>query len=380
MKLSKEAKEYVEAQFEKEIDNARYKLKLLYESVDSTPVALLRKPDKFIERYFEYIEELVKDRVSIFIQAYKREKKIIDQTEFNELMDDIYELIETQGNYLSDGPDFASDHHNQLITDRLEEIEAKFLEKSSYAQREYNFAMKEMQIQEKERIRDVLLNKIYDILNGSEIRMTSFYDVAKEEGIIGIDATEHLNNLESQNLIKVRSDEGYVSMTLEGNMHVQKLNKRGRRNPKQPTISKAPITEPIHRDFTFIADTQIQAIIERDYAELYALDPNKAAKSVLVLSGGIIEGLLIDAIITSGIWDFEECRSRQLKDIIYRAKTDGIIAHDNIAEVVKTFRNLIHPAREIKDSLAFNNSHAVQSRAAVDVIIDDVRKWYAARS
>src|SRR5262249_54040549 len=98
-----------------------------------------------------------------------------------------------------------------------------------------------------------------------------------------------------------------------------------------------------------------------------------------ILSGGIIEGILTDAIITKGTWDFDECRGRQLKDLIYRAKTDGIIVHDTLADVIKAFRNLVHPAREIKDSLSFSVVHAVQSRSAVDVIIEDVRKWDSER-
>jgi hypothetical protein len=48
-------------------------------------------------------------------------------------------------------------------------------------------------------------------------------------------------------------------------------------------------------------------------------------------------------------------------------------------ESTTVFRNLAHPAREIKDSLSFSMAHAVQSRAAVDVIIDDVRNWDSKR-
>lgn len=132
-------------------------------------------------------------------------------------------------------------------------------------------------------------------------------------------------------------------------------------------------------DFTFIADPEVQRIIERDYAELQNLDSNKTPKSVLVISGGIIEGLLCDAIITSGYWSTKEANERFLKDMIYPSKSQGIVQHDNLSEVLRVFRNLIHPAREIRDKLVFDESHANHARAAVEVIISEVRSWYASR-
>ncbi|HEY1249243.1 MAG TPA: hypothetical protein VGE97_09665, partial [Nitrososphaera sp.] len=134
-----------------------------------------------------------------------------------------------------------------------------------------------------------------------------------------------------------------------------------------------------HQDFSFVADAELKKIIERDYTELQQLDPYTSPKSVLILSGSIIEGLLIDALVTKG--DFPsagEC-GRFLKDLIYPAKNAGVIKHDNLSEILRVFRNLVHPAREIKDSLNFDQPHAAHSRAAVDVIISDVRTWYANR-
>src|SRR5262245_51016410 len=186
----------------------------------------------------------------------------------------------------------------------------------------------------------------------------------------------HLQRIESDfqaEVNKARTDL-FQSKTV---MEIEEKKKATAEVP-QPAQQSVPAMKRV--EFPFMADASLRVIAERDYAELQNLDPNRATKSVLTLAGSIIEGLLIDAIITSKVWDFEQCRERQLREIIFRAKADGIIAHDNIADVVKTFRNLIHPAREIKDSLQFNSTHAVQSRAAVDVIIDDVRKWYEART
>ena len=142
---------------------------------------------------------------------------------------------------------------------------------------------------------------------------------------------------------------------------------------KQPATSTSITVSSI--DFSFLADPRIAKIVERDYNELQKLDPSQSVKSVIVLSGGIIEGLLFDALVACGYWTFDAACQRSLKEMIYPAKNKGIIRHDNLTEVLRVFRNIIHPAREIKDALDFNQSHARHSRAAVDVVINDVEEW-----
>jgi len=146
---------------------------------------------------------------------------------------------------------------------------------------------------------------------------------------------------------------------------------------KKPTASPPIIGASI--DFTFLADLRIAKIVERDYNELQKLDPSQSVKSVIVLSGGIIEGLLFDALVESGHWTFDEACQRPLKDMVHPAKNKGIIRHDNLTDVLRSFRNIIHPAREIKDTLDLNESHAKHSRAAVDVVINEVREWHIKR-
>lgn len=151
-------------------------------------------------------------------------------------------------------------------------------------------------------------------------------------------------------------------------MHERKLEQS---IPETPAITSMPTV-----DFSFVADARIRKIIERDYTELQQLDPESTPKSVLILAGGIIEGLLIDAIIKSGHWTEKEAFERPLKDMIYPAKNKGIIAHDNITEVLRVFRNLVHPGREIRDSLVFTKDHAKHAKTSVDVMISEVRQWH----
>jgi hypothetical protein len=63
------------------------------------------------------------------------------------------------------------------------------------------------------------------------------------------------------------------------------------------TDSRRPATG---MDFSFVADTRIRTIVERDSVELQKLGPSQASKSVLVLAGSIMEGLIFDALVTDG--------------------------------------------------------------------------------
>ncbi len=135
------------------------------------------------------------------------------------------------------------------------------------------------------------------------------------------------------------------------------------------------VTIPL-RDFSFIADVRLRTIIERDYTELQRLNAESTPKSVLILAGGIIEGLLIDAIVKSGYWTEHEAFERYLKDMIHPAKSKGIITHDNITDVLRVFRNLVHPAREIRDGLVFSKDHSQHAKTSVGVIISEIREWH----
>jgi len=131
-----------------------------------------------------------------------------------------------------------------------------------------------------------------------------------------------------------------------------------------------------HEDFSFVTDERIAKILSRDYLELQALDPTTATKSVLVLSGGIIEGLLFDALVSSGKWTFEQACENFLKDMIGLATGRGIITEDRLSHVLRKYRNLIHPGREVRDSVVFGIADAILAKSAVDIFIREVKVWF----
>lgn len=128
-------------------------------------------------------------------------------------------------------------------------------------------------------------------------------------------------------------------------------------------------------DFTFIADARLQKILERDYKELQNLNPQTATKSVIVLAGGIIEGLLFDALVASGKWTFEQACKNYLKDMIGLALHKGIIKEDRLTDAARKYRNLIHPGKEIREEMIFEKIDADLAKTVVDIIIREVRNW-----
>jgi hypothetical protein len=126
-------------------------------------------------------------------------------------------------------------------------------------------------------------------------------------------------------------------------------------------------------DLSFVFDERIKKILDRDYAELQRLDPRISLKSVIVLSGGIIEGLLFDALVASGKWSFEEACQNRLQVMVVQARNKNIIKEDRLTDATRKYRNLIHPGREVKDGMIFEESDALVAKSAVDIVIREVR-------
>jgi hypothetical protein len=137
--------------------------------------------------------------------------------------------------------------------------------------------------------------------------------------------------------------------------------------------AKTPMPMP---DFSFIEDPEIRRIVERDYSELKRLDPNASTKSVLIMSGTIIEGLLLDATVKTNTLTTEKAADMTLQQLLTAATRQSIIREDRLGNAVRNYRNLIHPARELRDQLHFTHADATLATAAVDVIIQDIKKYF----
>jgi hypothetical protein len=222
VKISKEAKAHVEARFSIYLNTAQnildIQLKDAYRDVSFKSQA----HEKRTQLRIGYIEGLIKIKVDLYIQAYKSERQIINQTDHDEIIAEFESLVQSHTNIGTEytnvfsglTPEQAEFYENKLITGYRK---ALYL-----AKKDLDLAMTEMRVKEKERIRRILLLAVYKKSNGSERKAVSLLDLASEQGITELEAIDYLNYLESQRWVKDKGYPGMVSITHEGVLEVEK--------------------------------------------------------------------------------------------------------------------------------------------------------------
>lgn len=151
---------------------------------------------------------------------------------------------------------------------------------------------------------------------------------------------------------------------------------------RPPAIVSEPLAMGV--DFSFLCDNDLRRIAARDYAELQIIRGRSAWKSQLVLTGGLIEALLLDALRVrredakaSGAAE----KSRQLEEwslgsLIDVAVELGIIGQDaqKLGHSVRDYRNLVHPGREIRSSLTIDEPEAEIAVKVLQIVVRDLTK------
>jgi len=64
-----------------------------------------------------------------------------------------------------------------------------------------------------------------------------------------------------------------------------------------------------------------------------------------------------------------------LEDLLKTAIKEKIVQEDRLGNALRKYRNLIHPVREIRSNLLFSDADARVAKAAVDVIIQEIRSF-----
>ena len=151
------------------------------------------------------------------------------------------------------------------------------------------------------------------------------------------------------------------------------LKRKPEESPKLSHTSPPDMME----DLSFIRDSKLRAIVERDRIELGRLDAKLATKSVLVLSGGVIEALLLDALVSLGRFTLEEGSRKSLNELIELGISERIISEDRLSHATRRYRDLVHPGREVREGTSFDHNDAAIALGAVSVIVREVRNWQA---
>jgi hypothetical protein len=136
-------------------------------------------------------------------------------------------------------------------------------------------------------------------------------------------------------------------------------------------VSTAAVTET---DFSFIADSILRQIVERDYAEIGRAMSAGCWKSTLVLSGAIIEAILVDRLLRSPMAHTvlsapkeQNPRKWRFVDLINVASELGLVsvALEKFSHSVRHYRNLVHLQKQAAEGLDFD---AEEGRIAFEIL------------
>lgn len=129
----------------------------------------------------------------------------------------------------------------------------------------------------------------------------------------------------------------------------------------------------------FISNEILKKNIERDILELNISYKTKLLKSTLVMAGSIVESILLDYLLDKKDeinYKEEEIQKFVLAKMIEVAESKNIISKTTkeLAIVIKDYRNLIHPAREIRLKETIDVNYAQVAHSLLQIIINDINR------
>lgn len=133
-------------------------------------------------------------------------------------------------------------------------------------------------------------------------------------------------------------------------------------------------------EFDFIGDRGFQLILKRDFREVQACIEAGAYKASMILSGSILETLLSDYFcdnLPAGKQK-SDILKLSLNSLLELSVEQNLISStdNNLASVLKTFRNLIHPGREVRSLESVDGKTAKLSYSILELLIIKIEKKY----
>ena len=125
--------------------------------------------------------------------------------------------------------------------------------------------------------------------------------------------------------------------------------------------------------FEFIADKELRVSLDSDLAELqHALEVG-SWKSVHVLSGSIIETVLIDHLLSVHYCGKDPLKMT-LDEAIAAGKASSILSEKvvELSTIIKRYRNLIHPGRLLRLSEKIDRNSAQVCHALVQMVSGEI--------
>ena len=150
---------------------------------------------------------------------------------------------------------------------------------------------------------------------------------------------------------------------------------------------------PPRNDFWFIAVPALRALLEADWDELQRVRGVNASKSCVILSGGILEAMLLDTLGGEADRAAEAFKLEykktpatldrwQLVELVAVAGRLGMIpsAAIHLSQALREFRNLVHPGKQLRESVHLSGEEADMSTAIVEMCLRAIAKYQQGRA
>lgn len=148
------------------------------------------------------------------------------------------------------------------------------------------------------------------------------------------------------------------------------------------TTEATPVTQT--REFSFVRNAELRNILERDYSEIQRAFIAKCWKSVIILSGGAIEAILVDrlqsdpgrATASNKAPKVPDISKWDLNDLVNVAVDLGYVSAgaEKLSHSVRDYRNLVHPGNEIRKKLGFDSEEARIALEVLHIVWRDLSK------
>lgn len=131
--------------------------------------------------------------------------------------------------------------------------------------------------------------------------------------------------------------------------------------------------------FDFITTKEFRESLEADYTELKHSVENKSWKSAQVISGSIVECLLVDYLVANptACPAGKNALNLSLGECVTACKNEGVISEStaDLCSVIRNYRNLIHPGRAVRlGEKPPSKESATIANMLVDLILDEIEE------
>jgi hypothetical protein len=129
--------------------------------------------------------------------------------------------------------------------------------------------------------------------------------------------------------------------------------------------------------FDFITQKDLRASLEADFKEMASCLETGCWKAVHVLAGSMIEALLVDYLLASNMpAGAQDPLAMTLADLISVCRKERVISQKaaDLCNVVKHYRNLIHPGRSVRLNEKIDEPGAKIALSLVEIIVTEISK------